>query len=104
MSEKDSLEKLLIYQQDLQTEEECLKKIISKMNDQVHALQVEQLHILNAINRNTNANATTSQSSSNGNIAEMNLKKETVDPVSQELDLTIPNFQSSEEDEDDFDD
>ncbi|XP_003426118.1 uncharacterized protein LOC100679449 [Nasonia vitripennis] len=104
MSEKDSLEKLLIYQQDLQTEEECLKKIISKLNDQVHALQVEQLHILNAINRNTNANATTSQSSSNGNIAEMNLKKETVDPVSQELDLTIPNFQSSEEDEDDFDD
>lgn len=40
MTEKDSLEKLLVYQQDLQSEEECLKKIISKLNDQVHALQV----------------------------------------------------------------
>lgn len=67
-------------------------------------MQVEQLHILNAINKNTNANATTSQPSTNGNVTEINLKKETVDPVSQELDLTIPSFQSSEEDEDDFDD
>ena len=39
-SEKDSIEKLMVYQQDLQAEEECLKQIIAKLNAQAHALQV----------------------------------------------------------------
>lgn len=40
MTEKESLEKLLVYQQDLVAEEECIKKMIDKLNTQAHALQV----------------------------------------------------------------
>ena len=35
-----STERLLVYQQDLQHEEECLKNIIAKLDEQIHALQV----------------------------------------------------------------
>lgn len=38
--EKESMEKSLAYMQDLQAEEECLRNIIAKLNEQAHALQV----------------------------------------------------------------
>lgn len=40
MTQNESIEKLMAYQQDLIAEEECLQKLIEKINDQAHALQV----------------------------------------------------------------
>ncbi|XP_011498599.1 PREDICTED: uncharacterized protein LOC105362806 [Ceratosolen solmsi marchali] len=102
MSDKESLEKLLVYQQDLQTEKECLQKIISKLNAQAHALQVEQLHILNAINKTAN---TDKSGQKNSTATEDNfVKMESINPELQELDLSVPTFQSSEEDDDEIED
>ena len=118
MSEKETLEKLLLYQQDLQTEERCLRQIIEKLNSQSHALQVriinytwissslwiyiftqvEQLHILNAINKSTKP------IESSTTTTDLNLKIEKVNPATQELDLSVPTYQSCEEDEDEMED
>lgn len=43
MTENDSLERLLSYQQDLQAEEECIKQLIAKLNAQTLALHVSKL-------------------------------------------------------------
>ncbi|XP_058792270.1 uncharacterized protein LOC131664863 [Phymastichus coffea] len=98
MTDGESLEKLLVYQQDLVAEEECIKKMIDKLNAQAHALQVEQLHILNAINSKVQE---TNETTTNGTNA---LLKKEIDPLSQKLDLTVSRYQSSEEDEDDMED
>ena len=60
--------------------------------------QVEQLNILNAINKSTFPKID-SNPSTDGDIV---MKNEFVDPESQELDLTVPNYNSEEEEEDDI--
>ncbi|XP_014219077.1 uncharacterized protein LOC106647280 [Copidosoma floridanum] len=89
-----SMDKLLRCQQDLHSEEEWLKTMIAKLNKQAHALQVEQFHILNEINKKSGANI-----SDETNIKDTDLKSETVE--TKDLDLTVRNYQDFEEDEDD---
>lgn len=40
MTENESIEKLMAYQQDLIAEEECLQKLINKIDEQYRSLQV----------------------------------------------------------------
>lgn len=54
------------------------------------------MHILNLINKSSQTNDEAESR------PEINLKKETIDPEKQELDLTIPNYQSSEEDDEEM--
>ncbi|XP_076754101.1 uncharacterized protein LOC143425289 [Xylocopa sonorina] len=48
---KLSANELLAFQRDLKEEKELLQKMLAKIDDQVHRLQVEQLHLLGIMNK-----------------------------------------------------
>ncbi|KAL7286819.1 hypothetical protein TKK_0018963 [Trichogramma kaykai] len=92
--DKDSVAKLIVYQQDLKLEAECIQKIIAKLDAQLDTLKVEQLNIQTEIRKRENA--TSANASTDRNIVietERNRKP-------QHLDLSIPKFDCIEEDED----
>ncbi|KAJ8673606.1 hypothetical protein QAD02_004868 [Eretmocerus hayati] len=97
----ESLEKLQSYREDLRAQEDCLKKSILKINAQIHALQVEQLHILGSINKKQSENPKVVETVETKAVA---VPPKVVDPSTQELDLRIRHYLSSEEDDDDMED
>ncbi|XP_031826915.1 uncharacterized protein LOC116424531 [Nomia melanderi] len=48
---KMSANELLAFQRDLKQERELLLKLLTKIETQVHRLQVEQLHLLGVMNK-----------------------------------------------------
>lgn len=44
-------DELLAFQRDLKEEKQLLQKVLTSIDDQVHALQVEQLHLLGLMNQ-----------------------------------------------------
>ncbi|XP_017792773.1 PREDICTED: uncharacterized protein LOC108574662, partial [Habropoda laboriosa] len=48
---KVNANELLAFQRDLKQEKELLQKILVKIDDQVHRLQVEQLNLLGIMNK-----------------------------------------------------
>ncbi|XP_076232840.1 uncharacterized protein LOC143178198 [Calliopsis andreniformis] len=48
---KMNTNQLLAFQRDLKQEKELLLKILTKIDNQVHRLQVEQLHLLGLMNK-----------------------------------------------------
>ncbi|XP_012276704.1 uncharacterized protein LOC105697700 [Orussus abietinus] len=88
---------LIGCQKNLKQEEEFILKLISNIDSQIHALQVEQLHILNSLNA--------SKSPPMARKAEPITQKSNdfTDMLNQALNLDIPSLTShfSEEEEED---
>ncbi|XP_046735462.1 snRNA-activating protein complex subunit 5-like [Diprion similis] len=86
---------LVKYQRELKEEEELIVSMLSKIDEQLHALQVEQLHLANASNSGKQTKSASQDSVSTNTVPmETNVKKE--------LDLEVPNtWQESENDEED---
>ncbi|XP_068989195.1 uncharacterized protein [Neodiprion pinetum] len=84
---------LVRYQRELKEEEELIVSMLSKIDEQLHALQVEQLHLANASNAGKQT-VPASQDSVGTNAVPMETN------VKKELDLEVPNtWQESENDE-----
>lgn len=94
---KMNANELLAFQRDLKQEKELLLNILSKIDNQVHRLQVEQLHLLGLINKSLKNSEEKSESH------ESIYEAQEQDSTTKSLDLSIASsfkyFQ--EEDEDD---
>ena len=96
---KMNANELLAFQRDLKQEKELLLKILTKIDDQVHRLQVEQLHLLGLMNKSLkDTEDKSSYESVNDN--------QEPDSANKSLDLSIASaftyFQEEIEDEDDI--
>lgn len=96
---KISANELLAFQRELKQEKELLQKILTKIDDQVHRLQVEQLHLLGLMNKSLKG--TTENSSSYE--PENDIQQES---TNKSLDLSVASafkhFEEEIEDEDDI--
>ncbi|XP_076618411.1 uncharacterized protein LOC143340397 [Colletes latitarsis] len=94
---KMNANELLAFQKELKQEQELLKKILSKIDNQVHSLQVEQLHLLGLVNKSLKD----SEEKSPLHESEDNMQ----DYANKSLDLSIAsNFKYFQEENDDDDD
>ncbi|KZC07048.1 PREDICTED: uncharacterized protein LOC107185282 [Dufourea novaeangliae] len=88
---------LLAFQRDLKQEKEFLVKLLTKIDSQVHRLQVEQLHLLGMMNKSMKESEEKSPSHESNHETEQ-------DTSNKSLDLSIASalkyFQEEEEDED----
>ena len=96
---KMNANELLAFQRDLKQERELLLKILTKIDNQVHSLQVEQLHLLGLMNKSLKGTEDkSSYESANDN--------EEPDSANKSLDLSIASafqyFQEEIEDDDDI--
>ena len=96
---KMNANELLAFQRDLKQEKELLLKILTKIDNQVHRLQVEQLHLLGLMNKSLKG---TEDKSSYESVND----KQEPDPANKSLDLSIVSafkyFQEEIEDDDDI--
>ncbi|XP_015600500.1 snRNA-activating protein complex subunit 5 [Cephus cinctus] len=101
----ESIPELLANQRQLQREEDFIIRTLSKIDKQLHALQVEQLHLLNRMNTETTSTPAASTTHTNSKCLSNN-ENDSIENILKELDLTIPSSTLSpeeevEEDEDD---
>ncbi|CAL7952294.1 unnamed protein product [Xylocopa violacea] len=100
---KLSANELLGFQRDLKEEKELLQKMLAKIDDQVHRLQVEQLHLLGIMNKSLKG------ARDNKRVARVCTNKSTNDvqleSTSKSLDLSVASalkyFDEEIDDEDD---
>lgn len=86
---------LLAYQRDLKEEKELLQNMLTKIDDQIHRLQVEQLHLLGLVNK-----------SLKGSEQSHKLSDDEENPINKSLDLSVAtgfkHYEEEIEDEDDI--
>ncbi|CAK9815478.1 hypothetical protein ANTQUA_LOCUS8454 [Anthophora quadrimaculata] len=98
---KVNANELLAFQRDLKQEKELLQKILAKIDDQVHRLQVEQLHILGMMNKSLKA---TKERSPEHESTSDNQKNNTNKFLDLSVASTADYFKEEVEDDDDDDD
>ncbi|XP_003700440.1 uncharacterized protein LOC100877721 [Megachile rotundata] len=86
---------LLAYQRDLKKEKELLQNMLTKIDDQIHRLQVEQLHLLGLANKSLKGSEQSDKL----------ISDDEEDPINKSLDLSVaPAFKQYEEEIEDEDD
>ncbi|XP_033196925.1 uncharacterized protein LOC117160339 [Bombus vancouverensis nearcticus] len=99
---KISTSDLLVFQRELIQEKELLQNILTKIDDQISRLQVEQLHLLGLVNKSLKGTKTKSPSQS---IKYQSTNDNQQDFTSKSLDLAVPStsryYEEEMEDEDD---
>ncbi|XP_012259198.1 uncharacterized protein LOC105687863 [Athalia rosae] len=79
---------LVRYQKELKEEEELIQKMLSKIDRQLEALQVEQLQLINALRKNARpAMSSTTTNTYSAPVNNISLKEE----LDLDLDLDVPS-------------